>query len=87
MRFADFWLLWDGYNEKLWYEHDLLRTQTSILYGPLAATLKNPPSFNRLWEDKRKKNKQPDKVEKNRQLLKKFREQEALRQYKNGTTT
>lgn len=90
MRFADFWLLWKGYNDKLWYEHDIVRTQTAIIYGPLAATLKNPARFERLWPDrKRDKKPQIDKVEKNRQLLKKFREQEALRQYneKNGSST
>ena len=57
IRFSDLWLMWKGYNDKLGYEHDLIRTQTAILYHPLCATIKNPRRFDVLWPDRNKSNK------------------------------
>lgn len=89
MRFADFWLLWKGYNDKVWREHDLIRMQTSILYYASPNMSKTPkPKFERFWPD-RNKEKKPKISDAVKNRLKKLREEEALRQYneKNGTAT
>lgn len=77
----DFWLLCRGYIDKRDYDLEVIRRQTEILYIPLAAQVKNAPRFSRLWPSGKKENKK-DLLAKARAALKRHREEEALRQWK-----
>lgn len=88
MDIDDFWLKWKGFHDKIVYELELVRRQTAIIYYSQPQYGKgNKPSFERLWPS-HDKDKKPS-ISKARERLKKHREEEALRRWKekNGTST